>query len=113
MDQHQIIPNRRDKFDRELREIQESCLGYHHTYFGPTEGIRLKYDCVLYKISGMNDNKANNKTYINHPVFDVTVISKDPETSVPWAIQNYFEQCSPGKFYVSDNLYHFPFTIIY
>ena len=113
MDQHQAILNRRDQFDEELREIQKTCLGYHNTYFGPIEGTRLKYDCVIYKMTTMDENKANNKTYVNRPVYDVTVISRNPETPVPWAIQNHFERCSPGKFFVTENLYHFPFTIIY
>lgn len=113
MDQHQVILERRDKFDQELREIQIKCLGYHNTYFGVTEGTRLKYDCIVYKVSAMNENKANNKTYVNRPVYDVTVISRDSESPVPWAIQNHFERCSPGKFFMTDNLYHYPFTIIY
>ena len=113
MDQHQAILNRRGQFDAELREIQTQCLGYHHTYFEPTESTKLKYDCVTYKLSSMNANRANNKTYVNRPVYDVTVISRDPETSTPWLVQEHFEHCRPGRPFVTDNLYHFPFTITY
>ncbi len=113
MDQLQITPERRKLLDQELRDIQTKCLGYQHTYFNPIDGIRMQYDCVIYNMSAMNERKANNKTYLNRAIYNVTVVSRDPETPVPWAIQEHFERCKPERFFVTDNLYHFPFTIIY
>lgn len=105
--------DRRLEFDQELRAIQEENLGYQHTYFEPTESARLKYDAVVYKKTDMNVRRADNKSYSVRDGYLVTVISKDPETPVPHAIQWHFSRCSPGKSFVRDNLYHFPFTIFY
>lgn len=114
MAQQQPIQNKqRDKLDRELREIQMKCLGYHNTYFEPTEKTRLKYDAIVYKLGGMDVKNADNRSYFIRNGWDVTCISQDPETIVPRMIQEHFERCSPGKPFVSDNLYHFPFTIYY
>lgn len=105
--------DRRLKLDTELREIQEAVLSYQHTYFEPPESIRMKYDAIVYKRNTMNVRRANNRSYTARDCYDVTVISRDPETKVPIAIQNHFEHCAPGRFFVRDNLYHFPFTIYY
>jgi len=105
--------DRRLKLDAELREIQETVLGYQHTYFEPTEAVRLKYDAVVYERTTMNVRRADNRAYAIRDSYQVTVISRDPETLVPKAIQEHFERCAPGRFFVRDNLYHFPFTIFY
>lgn len=105
--------DRRLKFDDELRVLQTEILGYQHTYFEPTEEVRMKYDAVVYKKTDMNVRRANNKSYSIRDGYLVTVISRDPETKLPWAIQEHFERCAPGRPFVRDNLYHFPFTIFY
>lgn len=105
--------DRRLQLDAELREVQEEILGYHHTYFEPTESVRMKYDAIVYEKSAMNVQRASNRSYTIRDGYQVTVISRDPETKMPWAIQNHFERCAPGRPFVRDNLYHFPFTIFY
>lgn len=105
--------DRRLKFDEKLREIQINVLGYQHTYFEPDENVHLKYDAVVYERTGFNVRRANNKGYSVRDQYQVLVISKDPETELPRAIQEEFELCSPGSFNVVDNLWHYPFTIYY
>lgn len=105
--------DRRLSLDEELRRLQTEHLGYQHTYFEPPESTRMQYDAVVYKRSTLNVRRADNKGYIIRDSYDVTVISRDPETPLPVAIQQHFELCAPGRFFVRDNLYHFPFTIFY
>lgn len=105
--------DRRLALDEELRDLQVEHLGYQHTYFEPPESVRMQYDAVVYKRSTLNVRRADNKSYIIRDSYDVTVISRNPETPIPLAIQQHFELCSPGRFFVRDNLYHFPFTIFY
>lgn len=105
--------DRRKKFDQELRDLQIEHLGYQHTYFQPTERVRLQYDAIVYSITGFDQKTADNKGYVVRPGYQVTCISKDPETPLPMAILYHFERCSPGLPFVSENLYHFPFTIYY
>lgn len=105
--------DRRLKFDEELREIQTEVNGYEHTYFEPPESVRLKYDAVVYKKTDMNVRRADNKSYAVREGYSVMVISRDAESQLPAAIQWHFARCVPGKFFVRDNLYHYPFTIYY
>lgn len=104
---------RRLLLDAELRKVQEDTLGYQHTYFEPTEQVRMQYDAVVYNRTDMNVRRADDKSYMVRNAYQVMVISRDPETKVPEAIQWHFARCTPGKSFVRDNLYHFPFTIFY
>ena len=114
MDRHLTIDiERRAQFDAELRALQEECLGYQHTYFEPPESIRMQYDAVVYGLDSTNVRRADNKSYLIRPSYQVTVISKNAETVLPRAIQEHFERCNPGRNFVRDNLYHFVFTIVY
>ena len=114
MDRHLTIDiERRAQFDAELRALQEECLGYQHTYFEPPESTRMQYDAVVYETESMIVRRANNKSYLIRPSYQVMVISRDAETVLPRAIQEHFERCNPGRPFVRDNLYHFPFTIVY
>ena len=105
--------DRRISLDAELRAIQNEILGYQHTYFEPPESVRMQYDAVVYNRTGFNVRRADDKSYNVRDSYQVMVISRDPETPLPAAIQWHFARCTPGKFYVKDNLHHFPFTIIY
>jgi hypothetical protein len=99
--------------DDKLREIQNNILGYQHTYFEPPDSVRISYDAIVYERTGFNVKRANNKGYLIRDEYQVMVISKDPETELPRAILEEFEMCSPGKSFVRDNLWHFPFTIYF
>lgn len=107
------VNDRRLQFDEALRNLQILVNGYQHTYFEPPESIRLQYDAVVYVKSNMNVTRANNRSYGIRDGYLVTVISRDPETTLPRAIQETFERCSPERPFVKDNLYHFPFSIYY
>lgn len=105
--------DRRLMLDEELREILQETLGYVNIYFQPTEETRMKYDAIIYKQNSFAVRYANNRSYNIRDEYQVTVISRDPESEIPRKIQERFEMCAPGRKFVSDNLYHFPFTIFY
>lgn len=105
--------DRRLELDKKLRNIQIDILGYQHTYFEPDENVRLKYDAVVYERTGFHVRRADNKGYRIQDQYQVMIISQDPETLLPKALIENFEYCSPGKFSVRDNLWHFPFTVYY
>lgn len=111
--QAQAINDRRLIFDAELRDLQIEALGYQNTYFEPPESVRMNYDAVVYQKSSPNVRRANNRSYSVRTSYLVTVISRDPETVLPRLIQEHFERCAPERPFVTDNLYHFPFTIFY
>mgnify|MGYP007038299802 CR=1 FL=1 len=88
-------------------------LGYVNIYYQPTESTRMKYDAIIYKQLTMKVSRANNQTYLATDCYQVLVVSRDPDSNLPREIQMRFPMCTPGTKYMSENLYHFPFTIYY
>lgn len=105
--------DRRLLLDNELREVLQESLGYVNIYFQPPESVRMKYDCIRYEETSMNPQYADNKAYVTHREYRVLVISRDPDSPLPRIILEHFQYCRPGRKYVADNLYHYPFTIFY
>lgn len=105
--------DRRLKLDKELREVLQDSLEYVNIYFQPPESVKMKYDCIRYRKNTMDVNKANNSVYTHRDQYEVIVISRDPDCEIPKMLIERFDYCTPGRYYVSDNLYHYPFTITY
>lgn len=105
--------DRRLKLDAELRELLQEILGYVNIYYQPNEAVHMKYDCIIYKQQTMAVRRANNRTYYLRAQYEVTVVTRDPDSPLPRALQEHFQLCAPGRKFMADNLYHFPFTIFY
>ena len=105
--------DRQPLLDKELREVLQATEGYVNLYFQPPQSVQMKYNCIRYKRTSMNVKKANDRTYIGRDQYEIMAISRDPNSDLPRAIQEKFLYCEPGRFFVADNLYHFPFTIYY
>ena len=108
---------RRLLLDEELRAILREALnqtaGKENIYFQPPESVKMKYDCIRYSESTMNVRRADNKPYLIQAEYNIVVITRDPDSPIPRMIQEKFQYCRPGRQYTADNLYHYPFTIIY
>lgn len=105
--------DRRLQLDEELREILQEVLGYVNIYFQPPDSVLMRYDCIRYRRTTLQPTYANNKTYNLRDQYEIIVISRDPDSELPRKIQEHFQFCRPGRQYMADNLYHFPFTLYY
>lgn len=99
----------RDDFDKELREV----LGSDYTYFQPPESVRLHYPCFVYEHSKDSDRFANDRSYVFHEGYDVTVITKDPDLTFKEELKNKFRYCEWIRSFISDNLNHNIYKIYY
>lgn len=82
-------------------------------YFQPPASVLMQYDAIRYKLTGKSITRANNKAYLIVNEYEGVFITRDPDTKIPDDILSRFEMCSFGTPYVSNSLYHFPFTIYY
>lgn len=105
--------DRRLKLDAELRALLEESLGYVNIYFQPPDGTKIKYDCIIYSRRAYDIRTANDRKYSIRDQYEVTFITRDVESEVPRKILEHFQLISPGKQIVTDNLYHFQFTLFY
>ena len=82
-----------------------------NVYFQPPESVKLSYPCVVYSVSSIDHQYADNKTYIGKRRYQVTLITKDPADDRVDKIIDLFELCRFDRFFTSNNLNHNVFII--
>ena len=95
----------------ELQEALEDFLGSRNVYYQPPESIKLKYPCILYEKSRVQQVYADNVTYLKHKNYELTLIYRDADSTLPDEILDYFQGISFDRAYKADNLYHETYTI--
>ena len=97
----------------ELHEELCAVLGSRNVYFMTPESVKMSYDAIRYALSGKDTRRANNGLYKSMNRYDGVIITRNPDTDIPDKLLASFEMCSFGRPYISDNLYHYPFTLYY
>ena len=72
---------------------------------------RMTYPCFVYKAVEPRVHRADNKAYLITPKYEVLYISAEEDDGIWERMLDAFPYISVGRKYVSDNLYHYPFTI--
>lgn len=92
------------------KEFQTLCK---NVYFQPPESVKLSYPCIVYKRTTGDTRFADNAKFSYIPGYDVVVIDTDPDRKLAMDVYMHFAYCREGVPYVSNNLYHNPFTIYF
>lgn len=95
----------------ELHERLCDCLGTRQVYFQPPETVKMKYPSIVYSVDNDQTLKADNLKYTKFRRYSVTIIDKDPDSTLPQKIEESFRYFSFDRSFVSDNLNHFVYTI--
>lgn len=83
-----------------------------HVYFQPPSNINLQYPCIIYARDGSNVQRAANLPYRNTKRYMVTVIDRDPDSSLPDKVEE-LPMCSFNRFYAVENLNHHVFNLFF
>ena len=97
----------------ELHEELCDILGSRNAYFQPPASIKLNYPCIVYSISSVNKQNANDQMYKSMNEYKVVVIDTDPDSEIPSKIIAHFPMCRFDRPYTSDNLNHSALTLYY
>lgn len=97
----------------ELQTKLEEFLGSRNVYFQPPESVKLQYPCIIYALNRIETLGANDKVYLMHRSYSVTIIDKNPDSVLPERLLETFECCSMDTHYKIDNLNHYIFTLFY
>ena len=96
----------------QLHELLKTLLGSGNVYFQPPGKQRMEYPAIRYERDSSDVDHADNSLYRKMKRYRVTMITHDPDSTVPDALEELpmsrFEQ-----FYAADNLNHFVFQIFY
>ena len=95
-----------------LQTMLEKLLGSRNVYFQPPESIKVKFPEIIYSLSDIRNMHASNTIHKKDMVYMLTYIDEDPDSENVEKISN-LPYCEFDRFYTSDNLNHYIFTIYY
>lgn len=96
-----------------LHQILTDILGSKYVYYQPPESIKLHYPCIIYSKKQPNEKRANDSIYSFTNRYDLTFITKDPDSNIPESIHKALPMSSMDTQFISDGLYHNPITVYY
>lgn len=85
-------------------------LGCPNVYYQAPNTI--KYPCIKYNMSKINNKNANNLAYKQDIAYTIIVMSKNVDYDIVEKVSK-LPMCSFDRRYVKDNIYHTAFTIYY
>lgn len=83
-----------------------------NVYFQPPPSSEISYPCIVYNRSKILTRFADNIPYSHEKRYAITVIDADPDSELPDKVSN-LQRCSFDRHFVSDNLNHDVFNIIF
>jgi hypothetical protein len=89
----------------ELQTKLEEILGSQNVYFQPPANVQMQYPCIVYSRDNSDATFAGNELYRYVKKYQVTHISRDPDSSIPDQVAA-LPMCTFNRFYTADNLNH-------
>lgn len=106
--------NSRIELHAKLKEIIGSRAdGKSNVYFQPPESIKLVYPCIVYRVEKGKSTYANDATYTFRRMYEVTLITSNPDDLLIDKLPMRLQMCTFDRYFVSDNLNHYVYTICY
>lgn len=97
---------RRQEFQKVLEELVPN------VYFQPPASVTMRYPCIVYERSNIRPFFADNLPYTLATSYQVTSISRDPDSTVPYELAK-FQMCRFSRHFTSENLHHDVFVIFF
>lgn len=98
---------KRIKFHNKLKEV----LGNNNVYYNPPSTTKLQYPCIIYNLSDIRINKANNNVYLLDHVYQVTLIGIKVTDDTKDKILTEIPYSNFNRSYINNGLYHYVYTI--
>lgn len=92
--------------------ILNAIPGVKKVYFQPPESVRMEYPCIRYSKNDESNLRADNILYVGRTRYEVIVIDTNPDSPICDEISK-IPYASFSRWYPSDNLNHFVYTIYF
>ncbi|MNG15798.1 hypothetical protein D3C84_996490 [compost metagenome] len=96
----------------ELQTLLEGVLGTENVYFQPPSNMQIKYPCIVYARDNAKSEFADNSPYRYTKRYQVTVISRDPDTLVPDDVAQ-LPLSNLNRIFTADNLHHYVYNLYF
>jgi len=82
-------------------------------YFQPPSNIQMVYPCIVYNKTSKMRHFASDVVYLSQQEYQITVIERDPDSTIADKIETHFQHCGINQYFVTDNLYHTTIKLYY
>lgn len=96
----------------DLQKLLETIADSRNVYFQPPASIFMKYPAIVYNLSDIENDHANNGVYNQHFAYDVIVIDENPDSEIVKKVSR-LPLCQYDRHYTKDNLNHDVFTLYF
>lgn len=93
----------------DLHKELVSILGSSNVYYNPPETLKLNYPCIVYSLSGVRKDEADDGSYKVNKCYSITLVHKDPDNNIFDKLLA-MPMCKFDRPFISDNFYHYVFT---
>ena len=84
----------------------------NNVYFQPPENVKLNYPCIIYSRDNVETKFADNEPYDSIKRYMVTVIDRDPDSSIPDEVAK-LPMSSFNRFYPANGLNHDVYQVFF
>lgn len=84
-----------------------------NVYFQPPSSEQMTYPCIVYAKMDKARKFGGDRIYIWTQLYQVTVIERNPDSTVADDIENQFNYCIIDQRFTVDNLYHTTLSLYY
>lgn len=96
----------------QLQTLLEALLGSRNVYFQPPPSKDLQYPCIVYNRQSVDTKHASNKPYSRKTRYQVTVIDRNPDSTIHEKI-GALPMASYDRFFTADNLNHDVYNLFF
>ena len=96
----------------DLQIFLENLINSRNVYFQPPESVKMKYPSIVYELDNINNVHADNGIYSSYKRYSVTVIDQDPDSPLIGMVAK-LPTCQFNRYYTSDNLNHWDFSLYF
>lgn len=100
------------KSSSDFQEFLEQKLGSRNVYFQPPASVMIHYPAFRYELARIDNTNADNIKYLQTKAYTLTYITEDADDPMVDVISKW-DFCNFDRWYASDNLNHYVFTIYF
>ncbi len=95
-----------------LHKVLVTLSNVKKVYFQPPSTVKMDYPCIVYELDEIDSIYANNSKYINTKKYQLTIIDKNPDSTIPDEVLK-FPLCKLDRLFSSDGLNHWVFNLYF
>ena len=96
----------------QLQSLLEELLGSENVYFQPPSTVQMAYPAIVYNRDSTMTEFADDKPYANTKRYMVTIIDRNPDSSIPDKVA-MLPLTTFNRHFTADNLNHDIYNIYF